>query len=122
MHSNHTIMLYRILSNDIIIRIIDIHPAIIGVNLDAAKFSMLKGFLYLCTCAFSGIPYIHICKTVKPAILFANAKHIPMDGVNCKFHGHQPGIVKRHNHSILNIESIHELPVTGSSSKGKFII
>ena len=90
-------VLYGMIGDDVVIRVIDIHPAVFGVELDAAEYRMGEGFLYLRTGALGLIPNIHVGKAAEPAVLFTYAQHIPVDRAGREIHRHQPRIVERHD-------------------------
>ena len=122
MNCYRIIGIYCKIRNDVIIFVINIHPAVIGVELDATEFRMYKSFLYLITCVFRSVPYIHIRKATESAIFFTNIKQVLMCRINSEIHRHQPRIIEWHDDCPPNIELIHDLLIGGNFSKGKLII
>ena len=122
MNCYRIIGIYCKIRNDVIILVINIHPAVIGVELDATEFRMYKSFLYLITCVFRSVPYIHIRKATESAIFFTNIKQVLMCRINSEIHRHQPRIIEWHDDCPPNIELIHDLLIGGNFSKGKLII
>ena len=113
---------YCKIRNDVIIFVINIHSAVIGVELDAAEFRMRKCFLYLLTCVFRSVPYIHISKATESAVFFTNTKQVLMPRSHSEIHRHQPRIIERHDDRLPNIELIHDILIRGNFCKGKLII
>ena len=122
MNCYRIIGIYCKIRNDVIIFVINIHSTVIGMDLDATEFRMCKCFMYMLACISRSVPYIHISKTTESTIFFTDIKQVLMSRLNSEIHGHQPGIIERHDDRLPNIELVHDFLIRGNFCKGKLIL
>lgn len=108
MDGDGNVPLLRQRENGGVILVIQRAPRIIGVDLDAVQTVAVQCFSDRLRRLRRGIARVDVREGAEPAGrgVFHIPK-IPMDGIDCEFHGHEPRVVQRHDDGFFDMQIVH---------------